>query len=163
MAVRMGVDKSSINAPEPLEEDLYKVRVDGFKPGFTKDKTSLNFNPILRVVSGKNTGTKNAGKTLFENMNQKAGWIQRDFVHAIGLDMEVDGDELFIPGKWNGDPQHPESLKYEGPLIGKTLEVYVIKQAGTSKKFYNKTKYYVCTFPDCNKRYPEQPHSTDLT
>lgn len=163
MAIRMGVDKSSINAPEPVDEDLYKLRIDGFKPSFTKDKTSLNFNPQLRIVSGKTTGDKHKNKQIFENMNQKAGWIQRDMVHAAGLDMETDNDELFIPGKWHGDPQKPDSLKYEGPLVGKTLEAYVVKQQGNNNKFYNRVKYYVCTLPDCNKKYPEQAHSTDLT
>jgi hypothetical protein len=165
MAIRMGVPKDSIKAPEPVDEDLYTLRIDGFKPGFTRDKSSINFNPLLRIVSGDKTGTKNAGKQLYESLNQQAGWLQRDMTHAAGLDMiKVDGtDDISIPGVWNGDPQKPETLRYEGPLVGKTFKAYVVKVQGNNNKFYNKVKYYMCTLPDCNKLYPEAPHSMDLT
>lgn len=168
MPVRMGVSGDTLKAPEPVDEDLYTVRLEGFRPDATKNKTSINFNPQFRVISGSTTGGKFAGKNPapFESLNQNAGWIQQDFVHACGMELEKDGDEYFMPGKWDGDPvNNPKGLKYSGPLVGKTLKIYVIKKESQTKKgsFFNVLKYYVCAIPDCNTKFPDVRHSTDLS
>lgn len=162
--IRMGFSSDAIKAPEPVNEDLYTVRIEGFKPALSSAKTSINYNPVLRILSGKNTGAEFAGKSVFENLNSGAPWIMNDFVHAAGLPLDKieETGELTMPGGFEGsNPEDPSTWKYVGPLVGRTLEVYVIKSEYNNKP-NNKIKYYVCALPDCNTKYPEVKHSTNL-
>jgi len=168
MAVRMGVSKDSLTAPEPVEEDIYELKLEGFKPKLSNNGDSVNFNPQLRIVSGATTGTKYAGKTpLFENLNSNSGWIQNDFVHAFGFPMdELPDGSLAMPGQFDGPEDKPELWKYSGPLVGKTFKAQVIKQEyekkDKSKGVSNKIKMYICAIPDCNTKYPKMRHSDNL-
>lgn len=172
--VRLGVSPESLKAPEPIAEDLYTFRVEGFKPELTAKKDKINYNPQLKVVTGAKTGGENAGKPLFESLNSAAGWIQNDFVHSLGLEMEKQEDgTLAMPGSFEAPElpdstvnQDPTTWKYNGPMIGRTGQAYVVKTEYTakdgSKKPINKIKYYVCAVADCNKKYPDVTHSKDL-
>lgn len=172
MAVRMGVSKDTLKAPEAFDEDLYEIRLEGFKPAFSKNKTSINYNPQLKIVSGDKTGTTNAGKKIpFESLNATAGWILQDFTHAFGEVMtELKDGTMAIPGAWEGDPQKPETLRYVPDqngksLLGKTFKAYVVKKPNQKNpnSFFNVIKAYVCAVPNCNTTYPDITHSTDLT
>ena len=62
-------------------EGLYELRLEGFEPSFSKQKTSINLNPTLKIV---NHQTLN-GKRVFENLNSGASWIIESFCHAFGF------------------------------------------------------------------------------
>ena len=172
--VRLGVSPESLKAPEPVEEDLYTFRVEGFKPELTQKKDKINYNPQIKIVQGEKTGGKNTGKPLFESLNSAAGWIQNDFVHSLGLEMEKQDDgSLAMPGSFDAPTNEqgetnmdPTTWKYNGPMIGRTGKAYVIKQEYKDKnnqtRVVNKVKYYVCAVADCNKKYPDVVHSKDL-
>lgn len=161
--IRMGFSQEAVKAPEPVNEDLYTLRIEGFKPELSSKKTSINYNPLLKIVHGKNTGGEFSGKVIFENLNSGAPWIIQDFVHAAGLELDkLDDGQLTMPGGFEGSDQNdPTTWKYVGPLVGKTIEVYVIKSEYNNKP-NNKIKYYVCKIQDCNTKFPSISHSTNL-
>lgn len=138
---RFGVPTSQLqNLVEP-PPGIYTVRLKGFKPKFTKDKQSYNFNPHLVIVAP--TGEKfrcsdpdcelkhgaghelNDCRAAFVNLNSKpqAFFIARALSHMLGFNTIIEQDpdageeyENFV-GKFSGDEQNPDSWVYSGPLI----------------------------------------------
>lgn len=153
---RMGVSKDSLEGQRPLPAGFVDFRVDGFKPKRSKDKQSVNFNPQLKVI---NHPTLNDSRVFF-NLNSNAGWIMKDFVHSLGLQMEEDGDQAFMPGSWQedqADVDNPEKYTYTGPMLGRTgrCEIGVRKDDKNRDQSY--VRQFLCAIPGCQEK-----HSTDL-
>jgi hypothetical protein len=154
---RMGASKDSLEGSKPLPIGFYDFRLDGFNPKPSKDKGSVNFNPTMKVINNANGLNDNR---IFLNLNQKAGWIQKDFVHALGFQMEVIGEEAYIPGEWTPDPTAPDDvtkMKYNGPLLGRTGRCEVGLRKDDKGKDQSYVKQLVCKVPGCQEK-----HSTDL-
>jgi len=156
---RLTGSKEEIKGMPPMVEGLVTIRLDGFKPRFSKDKQSINLNPQLKVINHPEYNDR----ILFENLNSKAKWIWKDFCHAFGVPVEENGDAITFPGKFGDDDDpkitnDPESWpSYEGPLLGQTGQVYII-QSDYQGTISNKIKFYVCKMGTlCNEK-----HSSNL-
>lgn len=153
---RMGVSTESLEGQKAFEPGFYDFRLDGFKPKKAKSGDSTNFNPDMRVI---NHATRNDDKIFF-NLNSAAGWIQKDFVHCLGLQMEIDGDMAFMPGDWQPDPQEPNNVSkytYSGPMVGRTGRVEIAVRKDQKGKDQSYVKQLLCQVPGCQEK-----HSTDL-
>jgi hypothetical protein len=151
---RMGVSTESLKGLPPLPVGIYHFRLDGFKPQLSKAKTSTNFNPVLKVI---NHPTLN-DRIIFCSLNSGAGFIQLALVHALGLQMEVEGDTAFMPGKFiedQGDPENVEKWRYEGPMLSRTgrLEIYETSYQGKPK---TTIKQFFCAHQGCTEKHPTE-------
>lgn len=135
----------------------------GMKFVHSKDRSSINFKPILKVI-GSTTPELN-GKPIFIDISQKAGWIQQDFVHSLGLEMEIDTatKQASFPGEieTNGAPTDPTKWTYKGPMEGRTGKVE-LKESSYLGKPQIKVKAFFCAVPGCSTKTPPVKHSTDL-
>lgn len=152
---RISGDKSKLEGFKTLPAGVYEVRLDGFEPELSKKKTSVNLNPILRVINS----TEYNDQRIFDNLNSNAVWIHNDFCHAFGLEMEDAGNEVVIPGEFVGPDNDPSKWQYTGPLIGKVGKVRVVVQEYEGKE-RNAVDQYYCdhnALPTCQAK-----HSTNL-
>jgi hypothetical protein len=162
MAFQMGFDKDSLQQ-KVIPPGIYEVRLEGFTPKLNKNKDSVNFNARMVVI---NNPEYDKAK-LFETLSAKAGFTQWDFAHAFGLELVDQGNGQYVlPGTWDGDlaafkPTDPSTWKYEGPLTGRTAKVEVAVDTYEGKQ-NNKIKRYICSVQDCETRFPDNKHSTDL-
>lgn len=155
---KMSVSAEQIKAPEPVPDNIYELRLEGFKPKFSSKKTNVNLNPQLKIATGQF-----AGKTpLFENLNSDAGWVINDFCHAFGIPMVKNASGGFdIPGEFVGPDAEPEKWQYRGPLLGKVGKASVVITTYEGKP-QNKVKSWICAVPNCNTQFPDIRHSNDL-
>lgn len=154
---QLKVNKENIKAPQPLPEGIYEVRFEGFRPKMSSKGTSINLNPMFKVTDGPH-----AGRTVFAFINSSADWILQDFTHCFGVPFEVDAQgNLSLAGSLEPEGAPVEQQQYRGPLLGKTGKV-MITVGEYQGKPNNQIKYYVCSIPDCNTRFPETRHSTNL-
>jgi len=138
-----------------VPDGLYELRLEGFEPKFSKDKTSVNLNPVLKVVNNPNMSLN--GKRIFDNMNSGASWIIEAFVHAMGLKLEPNaqggGD---LPGEFpdNGQDDPEKWPPYQGPLLGQVAEAMVKKTTYNGKE-NSKIDQWLCALGnDCNTKHP---------
>lgn len=145
-----------------LPPGIYEAVFTGMKFEYSKDKSSINFKPQLKVIGNQNTDLN--GQPVFITISQKAGWIQQDFAHGLGLDMEIDGKNASFPGEIldNGSPDNPEKWTYKGPFDGRTLKCEVVESTYQGKTS-SKVKQIFCAVAGCSSRVPPVKHSTDLT
>jgi hypothetical protein len=133
---------------ECLPEEMYEVRLDGFKPKWSKDRSSVNLNPILRVINH----SKFNDKPLFESLNSGAPWIWPDFHHCFGVSCPRDAKGDYEFAGFDGPDDNPEVWMYSGPLLGQTGRVYVI-QREYNGRMQNAVKFYVCNFVECKEKH----------
>ena len=144
----------------------YVVQLHGFRPKKSKDKNSTNLQPQLKIVGHPTL----AGKHVFFNLNDGAGFIIRDFVHCMGLfmDNEVPGQEvgdrgLELPGEFvNWDDADPSKAQYAGPLLGRTGRIELAETQARDKsgnavpnKTRNEVKRFYCAAPGCTVQHKE--------
>ena len=146
---KLRASKDEITGALPMNEGLMLVRLDGFKPGYSKDRGSISLNPQMRVINHAEYNDR----PIFENLNLKAKWIWKDFCHAFGvaLESDKDGDVLF-PGNFTGPDDQPEKWQYEGPLLGQTGQIYLIQSEYNGVK-NNKIRQYICRVQGCSERH----------
>lgn len=152
MSPRLTASKEEIKGLPPVPEGMYTIRCDGFKPRYSKDKQSINLNPILKITNNAEYNDR----VIFDNLNTKAKWIWKDFCHCLGVPLQEDaaGDFEF-PGNFEG-PDDPEKWVYVGPVTGQLGQVYVV-QSEYQGQTSNKIKMYVCKIQNCAEK-----HSTNL-
>ena len=154
---RMGVSKDSLEGVKVIPAGFYDFRLDGFRPKKAKKGDTTNFNPVAKVINNAN-GLNDT--PLFISLNSSAGWIQKDFVHALGLTMDVEGDLAFMPGNWipdGTDAENVEKFKYEGPMVGRTGRLEYGIRKDDKGRDQNFVKQFMCAVQGCNEK-----HSTDL-
>lgn len=136
--------KESLEGKPAAPDALYEVRLEGFEPKTAKAGTSINLNPILKIV---NSPTHN-GVRLYDNLNTGAAWIVEAFVHAFGLQLEPDGQGGFkMPGELSLE------APYQGPLLGAVAKVFT-KQTEYNGRMSAKADQWVCSVPSCTKKHP---------
>lgn len=153
---KMGVSKEALEGQPPLPAGIYEFRVDAFKPKASKDKNSTNLNPVLKVINNAN-GLND--KNIFFSLNTNAGFIFPDFVHSLGLEMEMDGDQVNLPGDFvpdGADPQNVEKYAYNGPMVGRTGRLEIVASSYNNKP-QGKVKQFFCAIPGCMHK-----HQTEL-
>lgn len=156
----MSVSAESLKGFTPIPEGIYDLRFEGFKFAPSKKGDSINMNPQFKVVSGQY-----ANRMVFGRINSLAPWVMQDFSHACGfaLEKKQDGGFGFV-----GDIDGPSSdikdcsnWTYRGPMTGRTLKAKVVVSTYNGRPG-NDIEYFVCAVPDCNTKYPEIQHSTNL-
>lgn len=154
---RLTASKEEIKGLPVMPEGIYTVRLDGFKPKYSKDKGSVNLNPQLKVINHAQFNDRN----VFEFLNSKAKWVWNDFHHCFGVQMAKDAatDETEFVG-FDGPEDDPEKWTYSGPLLAQQGQLYLIQaeRGGTgpgSKEIVNKIKYYVCRVPGCQEKHSQ--------
>jgi hypothetical protein len=152
---RLTASKEDIKGLPPLPEGLYTFRCEGFKPKFSKDKNSINLNPIMKIT---NHATYN-DRSVFENLNTKGKWVWKDFCHCFGVPLIEDGAGDFeFPGDFVGADDNPESWQYTGPLVGQIGQAYIVQKDDTKGGVANAVKFYVCKIAlsgSCNEKHSQ--------
>lgn len=155
---KLKIDKKSLEGPSKVPPGVYTVRLDGFEPDYTKNKKegSYNLNPIMKIINNNDLHNRR----IFDNVNSNAGWIERDFCHCFGVQLEnpadpdFPGEFIVPPGK---DSKNPENWDYKGPLLGQTGQLEVAEVTGNNGKVYVNVKRYLCRVPGC-----KEDHSQNL-
>lgn len=167
----MGMTKEDLSGPPPVPQGVYELQVTNFKPIVAKSGTSLNYNLEATIVNNP----QYEGRKVFHPLNTSFGVAIRDFVHATGIDMEVQlvlttadtpqHEEFVLPGIFEGAAANPDDPtkwgKYLGPLTNKVFkaELAVTSYQGRPK---NEVRVFYCAFPGCATVYPEMKHSQNL-
>lgn len=127
----------------------YDLHLEGFEPAFSKQKTSINLNPILKIV---NHQTLN-GKRVFDNLNSGASWIIESFCHAFGLPLTPNtnggGD---MPGDFVGPDDDPSKWNYVGPLSGAVAKVILNTKTYNGKESTG-VDQWLCQVQGCNTKH----------
>lgn len=158
---KVGVSKETLEGIKPVPAGVYTLILDGWEPKLSKDKQSVNLNPILKVINNP----QHNGHRVWCNLNLKAGWILQDFSHCFGLPMEQNGDDIFLPGgasAWSGPDNDPTKWKYNGPLNKRVGKVELIEVHNPGQKPRNDIKQFICAIDGCATKYPDVSHSTNL-
>ena len=150
MSPKMSFSKESLEVKTPLAEGLYELRLEGFAPKGAKSSTSVNLNPIIKVI---NHPTE-TGRVVFDSLNSSVPRIIEAFCHAFGLEFVPDGQGGFnMPGDFNGPEGNPEQWSYSGPLTGCVAKAF-LKQVEYNGKTNAKVDQWVCAVPGCQKKHP---------
>jgi hypothetical protein len=158
---KMGVPAQSIESSSALDEGMYKLRLTSINCKFTEKKDSVNMRWEYEILGHQTKDGKAYKTSMF--ISQKAGWIQNDATHALGLTMEEQPDKsLTIPGEFTGPDAEPEKWQYRGPLLGRECQAYLVRETSNGRE-YNNIKYYVCAVPNCAQRFPKVAHTKDYT
>jgi hypothetical protein len=131
----------------------------------SKSGKGYNYEAYLNVVENKTE--LNDSFVLFRmNNGFKQAMAANDFCHGLGFPLEVDGS---FPGDWTvkdatkppDAPNYYDGAQYNGPLLGKVLEaeLVTIVYDGIER---NEVKQIRCAIMDCNTRFPDTRHLTDL-
>jgi len=149
---RLTVSKDDLKGGPLLPEGLYTVRLDGFKPSWSKNRGSVNLNPQMKIINH----LEHNDRPIFENLNSKGHWVWPDFHHAFGVTMpeSENGSNLDFVG-FDGPEDEPDKWTYNGPLLGQVGQVYIIQADNTQGGVRNSVKYYVCRVPNCHERHSQ--------
>lgn len=147
---KIGFSKEELSG-NVIPEGLYEIRLEGFEPELSSKKTSINLNPVLKVV---NHQTLN-GKRVFDNLNSGASWIITAFSHAFGQPLTPNasggGD---IPGEFMGPDDQPDKWQYVGPLQGMVGKA-MVKTTTYNGKENSKIDQWICALGGaCNEKHP---------
>jgi hypothetical protein len=149
---KLTASKEEIKGAPPMKEGMVTVRLDGFKPKFSKDRGSVNLNPDMRVINHAEYNDR----PVFENLNTKGKWVWKDFCHAFGVPLlETPGGDVEFPGDFDGPEDNPEAWQYRGPLLGQQAQVYLVQADNTKGGIATKIKFYVCKVPGCAEKHSD--------
>jgi len=162
--------KSALEPRPNLPVGTIQVMFNGFKPKLSKKKPdkeqSINLNPELKIVNDSRQtpdGKPLNGQKVFENLNLSFMPRVQDFLHSFGLEFQENGDNVDLPGYWDGDTSSPDPEKwgtYHGPLEGQvgTLELAEEKSRKAGAKPTDtqvSIKRYICQVPGCTVAHME--------
>jgi hypothetical protein len=162
--------RSALEPRPNLPAGQLTVVFQGFKPKLSKKQPgkeqSVNMNPILTIVNDSRTGQDGKplnGQKLFDSLNLSFLPRLQDFIHAFGLEMTANGDNVDIPGYFDGDTSQPDPEKwgtYHGPLEGEqaTVELAEVPSRKTGAKptdTQTDIKRYLCRVSGCTVNHME--------
>ena len=149
---RLKTSPDKIEGMPPMPEQLVTVRLDGFKPKYSKDRQSVNLNPTMVIINNADYNDRR----VFENLNSKGEWVWPEFCHALGVDLERDGDGNYVfPGDFDGPEDEPTKWEYKGPLLGQTGQLYLVQADNGKGGITNKVKNYLCRVPGCTHKHKD--------
>lgn len=169
MPFQFGINNEKLQAPEPVPQAIYTLRLIGFNPKHSKDKESINFQPEFVIVAPGQPYDQRKLKFGFI-ANSKVPSLIQDMVHGTGEVMDGDANDkdaiLRIPGFWNADlskfnPNDASTWVYQGPLLNKELQAELYVDDYNGKK-NNKILRFICKVPECAKRFPKIQHSDNM-
>jgi hypothetical protein len=162
--------KSALEPRPNLPAGQITIVFGGFKPKLSKKKEgkdqSVNLNPDLKVINDSRTtpdGKPLNGQRLFESLNLSFLPRVQDFCHAFGVPMTENGDNVDLPGYWDGDTTQTDPTKwgaYHGPLQGEQAlielaEVQSRKAGAKATDTQVDIKRYICRVPGCTVQHLE--------
>lgn len=166
--VKLGASKESLEGIKPVPNGVYDVQLLGFEPKWSKDKGSINLNPIMKIVNSPQYN----GQRVFWNCNTKASFLWHDFAHCFGLPVEFHktgengAEEAHLPGgpsAWTASKEDdPTTYKYTGPLTNKVGKVDLVEVRTPGQKPRNDIKMFICKIDGCATKYPDVSHMTNL-
>lgn len=152
--------KESLEGLPQIPPGIYEFRLDKFEAKKAKEKVgkaaSINLNPVLTVINNAQL----MNRRLPENLNTQAGWVQKDFCHALGVPM----DNGSMPGDFicqvhgpacNELYDHPESFVYQGPLIGRVGKAEIVMAPNNKGGTRAGIKRYLCGIQGCQENHTE--------
>lgn len=147
---KIGFSKESLEG-NLIPDGLYELRLEGFEPRYSKDRNSVNLNPVLKVV---NHATLN-NKRVFDNLNSGASWIIEAFCHTFGLALTPNAQGgADIPGEFMGPDDDPEKWQYVGPLTGSVGKA-LLKKTTYNGKENTKVDQWLCSLGStCSTKHP---------
>jgi len=151
----LSVPAAQVEGKPPLTPGLYQFQCKGFKAKYSKKGDSVNLNPIFEVI---NHPTEN-GSRIFENGNTIAGWVNIDWFHAMGVDLQKQpSGDYDYPIEFS-DTSNPgiETATVTSPCIGMVGSVYLATDPAPIAKGATKPSQYICVIPGCTTK-----HSTNL-
>lgn len=170
MSPNLSFPKSALEPRPNLPVGPIQVIFGGFKPKLSKlqpgKEQSVNLNPELKVINDSRSdpaGKPLNGQKVFENLNLSFLPRLQDFVHAFGIPMTEDGDNVDLPGYWDGDTTQKDPTKwgnYHGPLEGQMATLEMAEEV-SRKKGAKPTdtqvsiKRYICTVLGCTVNHME--------
>lgn len=163
--------KTALEPRANLPAGMIQFVFTGFKPKISKNKENptVNLNPVIKVINDSRTdasGKPLNGQTLFDSMNLSFLPRLQDFCHALGQPMIENGENVDIPGYFDGDTSdanalHPEKWgTYHGPLENEmgTLELAEVpsrKAGAKATETQTDIKRYVCRVAGCTVNHLE--------
>jgi hypothetical protein len=162
--------KSALEPRPNLPAGQITVIFGGFKPKLSKKQEgkeqSVNLNPEMKIINDSRTtpdGKSLNGQKVFESLNLSFLPRVQDFVHAFGVEMVEDGENVNLPGYWDGDTTQRDPTKwglYHGPLEGEqaTLELIEVPSRKAGAKATDTQvdiKRYICRVPGCTVQHLE--------
>jgi hypothetical protein len=164
MGFKMGVSKDKLEGYKPIPAGVYDFTIAGFEPKMSKDKQSINLNPVLKVVNHPEYN----GQRVFWNCNTKAAFLWNDFCHAFGLTpVEIDG-EAYLPGgeeAWVPDQEDPDNIEkatYTGPMLNQIGKIEVVETRNPGQRAKNDIKQFICGIDGCSTLFPDIAHNSNL-
>jgi hypothetical protein len=149
---KLTASKEEVKGLPAMSEGLVTVRLDGFKPAHSKDKSSVNLQPQMKIINHPEYNDRQ----VFEYLNTKAKWLWKDFCHAFGVQMVESNGEFEFPGNFDGPEDSPEKWEYQGPLLGQTAQLMLVQQDNTKGGIRNAIKFYVCQFgASCSEKHSQ--------
>jgi hypothetical protein len=149
---KLTASKEEIKGLPLMVEGMVTVRLDGFKSQLSKNKDSVNLNPIMKVINHAEYNDRN----VFENLNTKGKWVWKDFCHAFGVPLvETPTGDAEFPGDFDGPEDDPTKWQYRGPLLGQQAQIYIIQGDNGKGGVNNKVKYYVCKVAGCVEKHSD--------
>ncbi|MGB2626444.1 MAG: hypothetical protein WAK20_06620 [Candidatus Acidiferrum sp.] len=149
----------------------------GFKPKLSKNESvttgekTINLNPELVIVNDPRTtpdGKSLNGQKVFTSLNMAFAPAIQDFFHALGLTLNEVGEDVELPGYFDGDATNPDPTKwgtFQGQAVNETAvlelaEIQASKKVGNSyvpdpTKTRTDIKRYVCRVPGCTVQHME--------
>jgi hypothetical protein len=162
--------KSALEPRPNLPAGRITVMFKGFKPKLSKKQEgkeqSVNLNPELIIINDSRStpdGKPLNGQKLFDSLNLSFLPRLQDFVHAFGTPMTESGDNVDLPGYFDGDTSNTDPAKwgnYQGPLTNETAELELAevpsRKAGAKPTDTQvDIKRYFCRVPGCQVQHME--------
>jgi len=162
--------KSALEPRPNLPAGPIQVVFLGFKPKLSKKQEgkeqSVNMNPELKIINDSRndaSGKTLNGQKLFDSLNLSFLPRLQDFCHAFGAALTENGENVDIPGYFDGDTTNPDPTKwgtYHGPLLNEmgTVELAEVPSRKTGAKpgeTQTDIKRYICRVPSCDVQHME--------
>jgi hypothetical protein len=170
--------KSALEPRPNLPAGRITVMFKGFKPKSSKTaneatgEKSTNLNPELLIINDARTGPDGKplnGQKVWTSLNLGFLPAVQDFFHALGVPLQESGDNVDLPGYFDGDTSNPDPSKwgtFQGPAINETAELELVEVQANKKDSSGKyvpdptktrtdIKRYFCRVPGCQVQHLE--------
>ena len=149
---KISFSKESLEGAPPIPNGAYDVRLEGFEPKYSKNRDSVNLNPVLKVV---NHATE-SGKRVFDNMNTR-GWMDYRSYVSFGVIQLVQnphgGDSTSPETSWVPTMTQRSGITWglcQAPSSSAKSSKSTIRKVRWSRRLTNGS----CQVPNCTSKHP---------
>lgn len=137
--------KTALEPRPNLPAGRITVMFKGFKPKMSKNvsessgEKTVNLNPELLVINDSRStpdGKPLNGQKIFTSLNLSFLPAVQDFFHALGIPMTESGENVELPGYFDGDTSNPDASKwgtFQGPAINETADLELAEVQANKK------------------------------